>query len=248
MLQIEKIITHGGFHHADEISAISLLRIVGVTAPVERVFKVSDEQLKCKNTLVLDIGREFNPNLLNLDHHQDPSLKASNCLVLDLLVLNNKIKKEIAEILENRLFTRISDIDTGVISGGGSSYEFNSFIRNEPNFEKAIGLAKVIIGNLITSAEKVIETKEILNSLERVGSYLINDSKNTLVGWKELAPKGIKGMLAENPRGGWQITSICSNKHPIVECGSQTFLHNSAFMAVYVDKTSAINHALEMSK
>lgn len=62
----------------------------------------------------------------------------------------------------------------------------------------------------------------------------IQHDKEVLIGWKELAERdGIKGLITNSNRGGWQIISYDSSKWRIPADHKQTFLHNSGFMAVY---------------
>lgn len=64
--RISKIIVHGGVFHADDTLCIALLRNLGCTAPVQRVFKVPEVE---EGTLVLDIGGEYD-GISRFDHHQ----------------------------------------------------------------------------------------------------------------------------------------------------------------------------------
>jgi hypothetical protein len=63
----EIIATHGGRYHADELVAISLLKILYPTASVVRLTKKESD---LDADFVVDRGKVFNPTIGRFDHHQ----------------------------------------------------------------------------------------------------------------------------------------------------------------------------------
>lgn len=129
-MTISKIVTHAGTFHADELSAIALLQILfGPKIPVERTFTPTNEDFNDPTVFVLDIGRRYEPELNNYDHHQDASLPASNMLILSHFLTPNDPK--LASLLEKYLFGYISDTDTGkIVEGSDAIPTISGIIRS----------------------------------------------------------------------------------------------------------------------
>lgn len=127
---IAKIITHAGTFHADEILSIALLRCMGIMAPIERTYTPSDEDFYNPAIFVLDVGRRYEPERNNFDHHQNGDLAATNLLLLETLG-RPYFGNAVCDRLHDSLFSRVSDIDRGKIGLTGSEgfLEFNSIIR-----------------------------------------------------------------------------------------------------------------------
>ena len=198
-----KIITHAGAWHADEISAISIFSIlhnlplvvkrsIDATTmlpnekyvqtflgeiPIERKFVISTEELADPSILVLDVGREYSNTLSNLDHHQNGELYSSNILMLRWLQGQGHNATTFLK-LKDYLFSRISDIDRGIVVGGGESYEFNSIIRACDSFEQALELSIGIISRMLKDIEKELLDVKLFNALPVIGKVALNkDSK-----------------------------------------------------------------------
>jgi uncharacterized UPF0160 family protein len=97
-MRYNKIITHSGVHHADEVSAIvTVFKSLGYKLPIERKISVTQEELDDPSVLILDIGRNYNPTLGNFDHHQGANLPATNILVLDYFFNDEFIKDKLKQ-------------------------------------------------------------------------------------------------------------------------------------------------------
>lgn len=59
--------THGGFFHADEVTAYAICRRADVATGVVRLTDLNNIP---DDGIVADIGREYNPARLRFDHHQ----------------------------------------------------------------------------------------------------------------------------------------------------------------------------------
>jgi uncharacterized UPF0160 family protein len=69
MIDIKKIIVHGGIFHADDVFSVALCWMLFGRIPLERRFPTQTE-LGSSNVLVIDTGRMLDRDLMNFDHHQ----------------------------------------------------------------------------------------------------------------------------------------------------------------------------------
>ncbi len=266
-MEIKKIITHSGMFHADEVSAVALLRLFSVTngfltIHVERKSQVTPEELADPSILVLDIGKVIDYDLNNFDHHQDASIPATNVLISYWLgkkgLMPDEIYDEISEFLKY-----VSDVDRGIIPDGGPAASFNGIIRsmnpaniNDPvesnsAFELAVEMAKQIISYQIKNAYRAVEDKKVWDLLEIDfdGRVVIQENYYQLVNWTKWAERDdVIFMVTPNLRepGAWQILSRDSKKFEIPVSLLQTFRHPSGFMAVYASKEHVMDHLAHM--
>jgi len=254
---VDKIIVHGGIHHADELSSIAFFESFYGEKEVIRTFNIKpfvEANRKGEiNYLILDISGIYEPENLIIDHHQDGELEATNVLLLNLLMEDGREK----ELILEHLFQEISDIDRGLIKDlqvKGSS--FNGIIRSlnsvENGFEKALTVARITVNALLAVVKETIEGEEYFKTLQKEDGIVFEYNSKHIPNWKELARKErIYCMICPNARGGWQITSFDSNVFRIDNIGvenGQTFCHANGFIAVYKTKEQAINHAKELIK
>ncbi|PMP97548.1 MAG: hypothetical protein C0169_02740 [Thermodesulfobacterium geofontis] len=102
---VKKIISHKKPHHADDFFAISILKI-HYDVPIELKVpqEISQEEINDPHILLIDVGGEYNPELLNFDHHQDINLPCSLVLVLNWLPIEDK------KIILNSTFLKGIDV------------------------------------------------------------------------------------------------------------------------------------------
>lgn len=255
-----KIVTHDGTFHADEISGISMLSHYGYASAIERKGHVSSEELNDPDVIILDVGRVYDPVLRNFDHHQDSELPASNVLIADWLVKEGKMSKVVRGYLD-KFLAYVSNVDRGVISGGGMAASFNAIIKafnaanpskNDVAFNKALHVGKEIMAAQIAIGERVEQDIERWKDLVLLGEgqhkVAVQESAEQIAGWNALAQEdGVIFLVMPNARGGWQLLSRDSQQFPIIPDLKQIFLHNAAFLAVYNEKQEAIDHALIMA-
>lgn len=253
-----KIVTHGGTFHADEVSALALIeRVFNVSVhndiPLERVFKVTEEDIANPNVWVLDIGGQYNPGLNNFDHHHDAELPACNVLVLETLMARNLIGAFRSKCVSDNLFEYISNVDCGhIIETGSKVPSVNSLIRacnsiGQSGFNVALDLMGDILIGQFALAEEAEKALTLWAMVEKHEGYAIHDSLEQIVGWHELAGKeDIRFLITPNARGGYQIMSRDSRQWPIPEDERQIFRHNSGFLAVYDSILEANDHAIYM--
>lgn len=243
---VTKIVTHGGAFHADELLAIATFKLfTGMdSVPVERVFKVSEDDLKNPNVFVIDVGGVFSIGNNNYDHHQDANLQASNLLVLGSVCSDPKLLNKLLPF-----YNRVSDIDRGLRLA--EPCEFNNIVRNfnslfSDSFEIASQFVRSALEALVITAIKAIEAETVWNELETVlgGKVKVEPNGILMPDWKSLAERdGVVLLASPNARGGWQLVSRDSNFLKIPPLPAQTFRHASGFMAVYESKEEALIHA-----
>lgn len=245
----DTIVTHAGIFHADEILALATVKFFTNgfvnSQSVVRTFDFSEHLANPKSFLV-DIGREFNPENGNFDHHQDPSLPAANILVLRYLLQEGKQR----DYMEEYLYNYVSECDKG-----GETLQATptlpSIIRGLNNvsdgFHRAFDICLSAVYSAYCTAAARIESEERWDKIEKIGKIAITDSADHIVGWHELAEKdGIVLLVTPNVRGGYQITSRSTDVFVIPAHPRQYFRHNSGFLAAYETKEAAIAHAKEI--
>ncbi len=244
-----KIITHSGRFHADEIFAVALLGLFYKT-DIKRKTTVSSGELNDKNIIIIDIGNNYSEELNNYDHHHNSDIEASNVLVLNskLIPFPNEIKL----LLYEKIFSEISNIDRGICEKK-DILTFNQII-NKFNFLKksfyiAAEFAKNIIESNLSEIKQFVKTEEMIKTSSEINGFLLFDNQLIPTGWREITKQlnlTVKGIITPNNRGGWQIVSFNSDIFPIPPNSNQLFLHQTGFLAVYPDKQSAVNHALNL--
>lgn len=252
----ERIVTHAGVFHADEVLAIVYLLILGFRGKIERKYKVSDADLNDPRTLVLDTGKRYDPKLGNFDHHQDKILPATCMLVLKHFTPRGK--KCVNAKLARMIFQHVSDVDNGIIPDGGHSAGFNAIIRNlrrfgcDAGFGQALVLARITLEGYVLTAEAAVLGDEKWVTLEkgRKGKFRIQDDTFDMPDWPILAREEGVYLLVRPYRktpNGYQIITRSKDDLVIPEAETQTYRHHSGFMAAYASREAAIQHAEEIT-
>lgn len=154
---VEKIITHAGFSHADDLLSVALLLTKFPAATIHRVARVDERDLDDPEVIVVDVGGKFEPEKSNFDHHHDRNLPAS------LIMVIQHFFPEIPEDIEELQW--ISDWDTM-----GPVATQKKWGVNLPSFRDPI--AEVVLR--VFSRVKVIEPGDLLHdALVMLGSELL---------------------------------------------------------------------------
>jgi uncharacterized UPF0160 family protein len=251
---MKKVITHAGTFHADELLALATYHYFADGGfdfmnieHFQRQFQVSEHELNDPEIVIIDMGRSFDPALGNFDHHQDPSLPASNLLILRHFVPEGRFR----DLLEEYLFKYVSDCDLG--GEKSTAPTLTSIIRGLNNlkqtncYDLAFRVAQTALLSAVATANARMKSEEQWDEVEKIGKVAITDSTEHIVGWHELAEAdGILMLVTPNQRGGYQITSRSTDVFIIPENELQTFRHNSGFLAAYATKDDAVNHAMSL--
>ena len=173
-----KIVTHDGTFHTDELVAIALLRKFVLSKNVE-IIRTRDEEkiqkyLLDKNVYVVDVGRKFEENLKNFDHHQrsfnekwEDGIVLSSCgLVWRYIKRRGYLKKydrRSIKNIEERIIKKIDLHDNG-FGRWTFAHIFSAFNRENSSmedFNKALEMASYYIENILYQ-EKLNEKNEII--------------------------------------------------------------------------------------
>jgi uncharacterized UPF0160 family protein len=179
---IRTIITHSGTFHADEVFAISILKFLFGHFDIQRTNEVPSKYLEDKNIFVLDIGREYNPEFLNFDHHQDKNYDATIMQVFDFYKSEICRKNNInINVNDEELFVRyvkkyliqyISDVDTGKLLVKESVPTVSTIISNLNNipngFFNALKMAENILLSTFTTSKLAVEGKRLFEKFEKI--------------------------------------------------------------------------------
>jgi len=174
--KILKIATHNKTFHADEVTAIALLKIF-----VNKNIKVSrlDHETTDFNAfdMVVDIGRKFD-NKKYFDHHQYKGGKSSAGLIWGYLGL----EKEYPKI--SKLIKLVDDNDVGIAKA--KPFEYSSLIKcfncrdiyskeQDEQFEKAVEFATDILNSMIDMQEQIKEAEKIVRD-----SFMFDNNPNII--------------------------------------------------------------------
>ena len=189
------VVTHQGVFHADEVSAVAMLKVFHPLAAnilVTRIPHQGDvneaaEELKAagaKEVFILDIGRIFDPATLRFDHHQwgrgDSFYgKSSAGLIYDYLKINGFINK----FVDKKLSPIIAAVDANdigerpaapgeladIVSYFNSDDPYNSDIQDGA-FTDAVKMVIKYFNGVKAKADKVANAEKLLASAKRVAT------------------------------------------------------------------------------
>lgn len=176
------VVTHSGNFHPDDVCAVAFLKIAGVIKEDTKVVRTLDKEIINSADIVLDIGKEYNPETHRYDHHQpeftlvrekDQVPYASFGLVVKHfghLIFENE---EELESFDYNFVRFIDGEDNGkylhqgkIFSFSGQIYKFNPSWDTEPvhkDFDKAffdaVDFVEFNMRYFIKLGSKALETK-----------------------------------------------------------------------------------------
>jgi len=243
-----KVITHSQQFHIDEVMAIALLDLYFLNENysiirANRKDILIDESKLNDKCFVIDVGFEYNPELLNFDHHQNSNdlcwndgLPYSSCgLVWQWLKsksLSNFIPNDVIIVMEEKLIRKIDKHDNGI-----ELWDDGNFISiynrktddskiQDIQFLKAVNAAKDYIENIVIDIKNNIKAdqtilKYIKNS-DNIEDIVIFNSNvpNGAVRVSELTPKEL--VIIPRTKHSWTIQSVPENSKDIfsIKCPS----------------------------
>lgn len=135
------VVTHDKLFHADEVSAVALLKIAFPNTNFE-VIRTRDEDIirefqAIDDVFVIDVGLVYDEDKLNFDHHQDiKGLPASNILILNFI--KNYISSDsnkLGELKFNVILSRLKPLFDGIsnidVNKDGILGEWNKFNKDK---------------------------------------------------------------------------------------------------------------------
>ena len=173
-----KVVTHDGIFHADELLACAALSIAygrdNVAIVRTRDAKVLDLATSEEDTWVVDVGGDFNPSMLNFDHHMrdfDVTNSFGNKLSSFGMVVEELLRRDFFNEVKDSLLkfsNKVDMLDNGVKKAEDLIFlsVLNSYSDNEViNFYAALDTAISYLRSLIN------QWKE-----ERIINMRLNDS------------------------------------------------------------------------
>lgn len=244
------IATHNKMFHADEVTAVALLKIFLEEAiEVKRV----DHQTEDFSAydLVLDIGKQYD-GIKYFDHHQNKGGKSSAGLIWDYLGLSSRYPRI------SKLIHLVDMNDTGVQKAG--DFEYASLIKafntktllsneQEIQFERAVEFAMTMINAMVINQEEVEKAKDIIkNSYYFQGNPKILELETFTPHWSSYingrTQPNIKAVVWEDvEEHTWKVKlppkvpgSFELSTKPLLQDPSMVFVHTSGHFAVARDE------------
>jgi len=170
------IATHNKIFHADEVTAIALLRTFTDDEIV--VSRVDHDTTDFSAyDMVIDIGRKFDGEKY-FDHHQHKGGKSSAGLIWDYLELADQYPKI------SKLIKMVDDNDVGISKA--KPFEYSSLtkcfkhkdiyaVEQDIAFEKAVDFAMTVLSSMKDLAEALQDAKTIVSN-----SFVFNNNPSIL--------------------------------------------------------------------
>lgn len=142
---MQKVVTHNGGFHADDVFAVATLQLHFGVENLE-VVRTRDEEVIASGNIVVDVGGVYDPETLRFDHHQNGAPVRENGIPYSSLGMIWKEygeqvsgSPEVAIEIEQRLILPIDAIDNGV-----SIYESKISNLNPVTIQDIVALMKPI--------------------------------------------------------------------------------------------------------
>jgi len=244
------IVTHNKTMHADEVTAIALLKIfTNDEIEVKRVNHNTTDFSKCD--MVIDIGKKFDGKKY-FDHHQYKGGKSSAGLIWDYIGLSEVYPKI------SKLVNLIDMNDVGLQKA--KPFEFSSLIKcfnhtdilsieQDIQFKKAVEFAMTILISMKVSQEAFEDAKDIVNN-----SFIFNNNQKILelekftphwtsyingvetpnikaVVWEDMQDNNWKVRVPAKRLGSFEL-----NGSALKQDNTMEFVHSSGYFAVAKDE------------
>lgn len=257
---LDKVYTHGGAFHADDVCSTALLEILkGEEIEVRRVFGGPWEDMDPEHAITFDIGGgEF-------DHHSEPrECYEDGCPMAAFGKVARAIRVE-GETLENIYpgFTHsiakpIEARDNGYSADDIKSSYFaeivNSFgtlwDKNEDaddQFRIAVNVVKPILQRQLDSLLSKKKAQSVIENAPVIGRVIILDE---FAPWQDFIGDEILGAVFPSLRGGWnvqiagapggQFNRKADFSDGLKEAGLTNFIHPAGFMCACDTREQAL--------
>jgi len=244
------IATHNKIFHADEVTAVALLKLFTTNEIVVHREDHDTTDLSSYD-MIIDIGKKFD-GIKYFDHHQYKGGKSSAGLIWDYLGLEEDYVKI------SKLIKLVDENDTGIKKA--KPFEYTNMIKcyNSKNisseeqdvqFHKAVDFAYTILKSMAEYQDIFIEAKEIINN-----SYMFNNNKNIIelsaftphwasyinwqktpnikvVVWEDKDENNWKARIAPKKLGSFEL-----NGNELKPDETMKFVHSSGHFAIAKDK------------
>lgn len=260
-MSFDCVVTHDATFHADEVFAVAMLKYAGHTFKIIRTrnHNLLERFRYVSDTLLLDVGGYYEPELLNFDHHQDKNLQSAAGLIYEHFkdkICPVEFQPYFSEFISaidlidtnrNNIYETWATLPAGFRNVSNIISGFNRDIRDEDNqryqFSRAVDFATTILANEIYSASKKAKSEsDYKNRVILPNNIAVFDEYSAI--WKDKKDHLMAVMPAAN---GWQInsrdTALAQIPESVSECEGFIFRHASGFMAVVKEKSVAVEFA-----
>lgn len=227
------VCTHSGIYHADEVMAIAIIKAYyGKRDTKVNVERSRDPDVWVESDILVDVGREYNPNELKFDHHQggDPNIirdptkgteyssaglvwKHFGPAICGEYVSDPHDAIDLFDQIDKTIIQPIDAIDTGY-GLDRQRLEFSKIIATingtmENGFDMAVDIAGVVLHTAIVSEAKILKDRPELFELirkQRNQPYLISDRFITTRG--VTLPMNMRRYVFKDDEGRWMVSCI----------------------------------------
>ena len=245
-----KVATHKGIFHADEVTAVALLKVF--TEDTIEVSRVEHDSTDFSSfDMVIDIGKKFDGVKL-FDHHQYKGGKSSAGLIWDYIGMQGDYPKI------SKLIKMVDDNDTGVAKA--EPFEYSSLLKcynhrdiysqaQEKQFDKAVKFAQTMLISMAEAQEDLVDAKEIVaNSFLFDNNPAILELESFTPHWTSyingVVTPHIKAVVWEDEEDGKYKVKIPSkrlgsfdlNGKALPQDDSMEFVHSAGFFAIAKDE------------
>jgi uncharacterized UPF0160 family protein len=268
-MKITKIVTHDTTFHADEVFGVAIIQLLlpygygtGSTVIRTRDKAILAEAIDDPETLVMDVGGVYMPEMLNFDHHQDMNLPSSAGMIWEYFKRFSPYPEEYPYL--DSFIAAIDAVDTNrdniyallhtLPEGFRNVSSIISGFNRDPNntkvqniaFSHAVEFAKSIFKNEMYGAKEWARSeREYAERTILPNNVAVFDTFSTI--WKK---KGEHQFAVLPHANGWQIqsrdTSVAVVPTTVLACEGFIFRHISGFMATVKDKEVAVNFAMSL--
>lgn len=231
------IVTHSGSFHTDEIFATALIKRF-INSDIELIRTRDDELLdqytKDPSIWVIDVGRSYNENMRNFDHHQasfnrcwkNTSTPYSSCgLVWSYLkkegLLSKHYPDEVIKIVEDRLIIKIDMHDNRIATlPQGIIFKLcNREVNTNEDFLRALTIAEMHLEDTFLFAERINKNSNKVKEANfmKDGEIAVFDEEvhNIITSVsRETSAKVI--IMPKSADGSWSVRSIAKSSDGIL--------------------------------
>ncbi len=206
----QKLITHNGTFHADEVFAIAILeKLVGKPLEITRTRdpQILESGVHDTAVFVVDVGLAHEPEKFNFDHHQDRHMKSAAGLVwqaygaevcggstdaaqlvqesiIDLVDQADTNQNNILMTMKNHLPGGVDGTVSGLI--GAFNRETDDELEQMQQFKRAIGFAATFLENSLYEAAMIVAQKPIWEARKMLKPNVVR-LESHCKGWKKWA-------------------------------------------------------------
>lgn len=244
------IATHNKVFHADEVTAVALLKIFTEDEIIVHRVDHDTEDFSAYD-MVIDISKKFDGDKY-FDHHQNKGGKSSAGLIWEYLGFQNDYPKI------SKLIKIVDDNDVGIQKA--KPFEYSSLIKcfnhsqihskeQDVQFDKAVDFAVTVLDSMAAMAESLHEAKDIVRD-----SFSF-DNNNKILELARFTPHwtsyingqvmpNIKAVVWEDPKEkNWKVKipatrmgSFDLNGKGLTQDDTMHFVHSSGHFAIAKDE------------